>query len=55
MILAFFLGALIGGKAAGLPFAMEGFAPANLTACMLAKVFLMAVFAAIYEFAAIVV
>lgn len=53
MILAFFLGAQIGGKAAGLPFAMEGFTSENLIACMLAKVFLLAVFAAIYEFAAI--
>lgn len=48
MLLAYFAGAMLGGKIAGLSFAMEGFNTLNLLLCMLAKLFLMAVFAAIY-------
>ena len=48
MILAFFLGALVGGAVAGLPFVMEGFDMTNLILCVAAKVLLMAVFVPIY-------
>ncbi len=48
MLLAFFLGALVGGKIAGLPFGMEGFDTGNLVLCVLSKMALCGVFAAIY-------
>lgn len=47
MLVCFFVGAMIGGAIAGLPFAMEGFNAANLIACLLAKLFLVGIFAAI--------
>lgn len=48
MIVAFFLGAMLGGKFAGLPFIKEGFSSANIFACMLAKIFLVGIFVSIY-------
>ena len=48
MILAFFIGALIGGAIGGLPFAMEGFNAGNLIACLFSKVFLVAVFSSLF-------
>ena len=48
MLAAFFIGALLGGRLAGLSFAMEGFGPFNLVCCLLAKVLLMGVFVGIY-------
>jgi len=48
MILLFFVGSLLGGAIAGLPFAMEGFGTENLVLCVLAKMLLMAVFTALY-------
>ena len=48
MILAFFLGTLIGGAVAGLPFDMDGFNAGNLVMCLLSKMLLMAVFVPIY-------
>lgn len=48
MLAAFFVGALVGGGIAGLPFTMEGFNAGNLVASLLSKIFLMAAFAAIY-------
>lgn len=47
MLLAFFVGALIGGKIGGLSFATEGFNAGNLVCCLLAKLFLVSVFVAI--------
>ncbi len=47
MFLAFFVGALIGGGVAGLPFEMVGFNFANVMACMIAKIFLSLVFVAV--------
>ena len=47
-LLAFFLGAIFGGAAAGLPFAFGSAGIAGLVMCMLAKIFLMAVFVAIF-------
>ena len=48
MILAFTVGALIGGAVSGLPFAMEGFGVGNLLLCILAKMALVSVFVPIY-------
>ena len=53
MLLAYFAGAMIGGAVSGLSFAMNGFGPASLLLCMLSKILLMAVFAAIYVMAGI--
>ena len=54
MLVCYFVGAMIGGAIAGLPFTMEGFNAANLTVCLFSKLFLMAVFAAIYLLLAVV-
>ena len=40
MIVAFFIGAMIGGAIAGLPFSLEGANAANVIMCILSKVFL---------------
>lgn len=48
MILAFFVGSLIGGVVSGLSFAMTGFNAGNLVMCILSKCALMAVFTPIY-------
>ena len=48
MILAFFIGSMLGGKIAGLPFEMIGFNETNLIFCVMSKVTLVAVFVPIY-------
>ena len=48
MLLAYFAGSMLAGRIVGLSFAMEGFAGWNLLLCMISKVLLMAIFAAIY-------
>ena len=48
MLLAYFAGTLLGGRIAGLSFAMEGFAAWNLVMCMISKIFVMAIFVAIF-------
>lgn len=48
MLLAFFVGAMLGGAIAGLPFDTGIADTASIVMCMLAKIFLMAVFVAIY-------
>lgn len=48
MILAFFIGSLLGGAIAGLPFAMEGFGTANIAMCVLSKMLLVGIFVALY-------
>lgn len=48
MLLAFFVGSVLGGAIAGLPMALEGVTIANLVMCMMAKIFLMGVFVAIF-------
>ena len=48
MILAFFIGSLLGGAIAGLPFEMVGFGVGELVMCVLSKVLLVAVFVPIY-------
>ena len=47
-LLAFFLGGILGGSIAGLPFTLGTAGVAGLIMCMLAKIFLMAVFVAIF-------
>lgn len=48
MVLAFIVGAMIGGAVAGLPFEMVGFNAVELVFCLLAKVLLVTVFVPIY-------
>lgn len=54
MLLAFFIGTLLGGAIAGLPFEMSGFGVKGLVMCMLAKVLLVAVFVPIYLFMSVI-
>ncbi len=54
MLAAFFVGAMLGGAVAGLPFATEGFHAGNILCCMLAKLFLMGVFVAIYTLTSVI-
>ena len=48
MILAYFIGAMLGGAIAGLSFTMQGFNAGGIIACLFAKIFLVAVFVAIF-------
>ncbi|MBQ2734405.1 MAG: ABC transporter permease [Clostridia bacterium] len=48
MILAFFVGSLLGGAIAGLPFDMVGFGIVELVMCVLSKMLLVTVFVPIY-------
>lgn len=54
MILAFFVGSLLGGAIAGLPFDMVGFNGFNLAMCILSKAVLVSVFVAIYVVMAVI-
>ncbi|MBQ8781405.1 MAG: ABC transporter permease [Oscillospiraceae bacterium] len=48
LILGFFLGTMLGGAIAGLPFEMVGFNVGNVIMCLLSKMLLIAVFVPIY-------
>ena len=48
MILAFFIGSLLGGAISGLPFDMAGFGVNELVMCILSKMILISVFVPIY-------
>lgn len=48
MLLAYFVGAVLGGGISGLSFDLHGLTPANLVMCMVSKVFLMNVFISIF-------
>lgn len=48
MILAFFIGAILGGAISGLPFEMTSFGTGELIMCILSKVVLVSVFVPIY-------
>lgn len=48
VFIAFFIGAVIGGGIAQLPFTMDGFNGANLVFCMLSKILLTPVFVSIF-------
>ena len=53
MIIAFFVGAIIGGKIAGLPFTLEGATVFNVVMCVLSKVLLVGIFTSIYVLASV--
>ena len=53
MLVAFFIGAMIGGKFAGLPFTLEGATVFNVVMSMLSKIALMMIFVAIYILASV--
>ena len=48
MLIAYFIGSLLGGAIAGLSFDLFGLGVGNIVMCMLAKVFLMLVFVSIF-------
>ena len=48
MLIAYFIGAMLGGAISGLSFDLGTLTPANIVMCMIAKVFLMLVFVAIF-------
>ena len=48
MLIFYFIGAMLGGAISGLPFDLCGLTVSNIALCMLAKVFLMLVFVAIF-------
>lgn len=54
MLFAFFVGAMLGGAIAGLPFALGTLTVGNIVMCMLAKVFLLLVFAALFVMMSII-
>ena len=54
MIMAFFIGSMIGGAIAGLPFTLEGVNVGNIIMCLLSKILLVGIFSAIYLLASIV-
>ncbi|MCM1439064.1 MAG: hypothetical protein NC131_07615 [Roseburia sp.] len=47
MIAAYFVGAMLGGAIAGLPFTMRGFGAGGIVACMFSKLFMVAVFVSV--------
>ena len=47
MFLAYFIGAMIGGAIAGLPFDTAGFGAGGIVACMFSKIFMTAIFVSI--------
>ncbi|MBQ9735133.1 MAG: ABC transporter permease [Clostridia bacterium] len=54
MLVAFFVGTVLGGAIAGLPFDTEGFNAGNLLACMLSKILLSSAFVSIYLLASVI-
>ena len=54
MILTFFVGSMIGGAIAGLPFTLEGANAGNVVLCLLSKTFLMLAITPIYLVMAII-
>ena len=53
MIVAFFIGSMIGGAIAGLPFDLEGVSVGNIIMCMLSKILLVGIFTSIYILASV--
>ena len=47
MFAAFFIGGMIGGAIAGLPFDVAGFGAGGIAACMLSKIFIAAIFVSV--------
>ena len=54
MLAFYFIGAIIGGAVSGLSFEMLGFTAVNLVLCMIAKLFLMLVFVAIFVIVSVI-
>lgn len=54
MLVAFFVGAMMGGAIAGLPFALEGVSIYNVVMSVLSKLALVSIFSAIYLLTSIV-
>jgi len=54
MIIAFFVGAMLGGVFAGLPFTLEGVDAGNIVMSMLSKILLVAIFSSMYILASVV-
>lgn len=54
MIIAFFIGSMVGGAIAGLTFALGTVSVFNVIMCVLAKILLVAVFVSIFVFASVV-
>lgn len=54
MIVAFFVGSMLGGAIAGLPFALEGATAFQVVMCLLSKILLVGIFIAIFMFASII-
>ena len=53
MIVAFFIGSMLGGAICGLPFALEGVTAINVIMCILSKIFLVGIFSSIYVLASV--
>ena len=53
MIIAFFIGSMVGGKFAGLSFALDGANAFNVVMCILSKVFIVGIFASIFVLASV--
>lgn len=54
MLIAFFIGAMLGGVISGLPFTLDGVTAFNIICCMLSKLFLVSIFASIFVLACII-
>ncbi|MBR3885171.1 MAG: ABC transporter permease [Clostridia bacterium] len=54
MIIAFFIGAMIGGKFSGLPFDLQGANAFNVLMCILSKALLVGIFVSIYVLASVI-
>ena len=54
MLIAFFIGSMLGGVFAGLPFELVDVTPLNIIMSMLAKIFIVSIFVAIYLLASVV-
>jgi len=53
MIVAFFIGSMLGGAFSGLSFALEGATAVNVVMCLLSKVLLVGIFSSIYVLASV--
>ena len=53
MLIAFFIGSMIGGAFAGLPFTLEGATPFNVVMSMLSKIAIVGIFVSIYIVASV--
>jgi len=53
MIVMFFIGSMLGGAIAGLPFTLEGASVVNVVMCILSKILLVGIFSSIYILASV--